>query len=113
MSNRQEIIYRVSIKDITFNLSRNYTPYIDIVTETIDENKLIINLSYFFTNKSKYISYIQLISILNKFNIEVGEDNIFDSLTLLKGKTVYLMEEYDNKYKILKDYKDSSINDIL
>ena len=43
MSNRQEIIYRVSIKDITFNLSRNYTPYIDIVTETIDENKLIIN----------------------------------------------------------------------
>lgn len=108
MSLNNELVYRVSIKDIGFKLSRNYTPYIDVVTETLDDNRLIINSSYYFTNKSKYISYNQLVDILNKFDIKIDEDNILNSLTLLKGKEVYLIEEYENKYQILKDYKETS-----
>ena len=112
MSVNNKVVYRVTIKDIIFKLSRNYTPYIDIVAETLDDNKLTINSSYYFTNKSKYISYNQLIDILNKFDIKVDEDNILNSLTLLKGKEVYLIEEFENKYQIFKDYKEKTCLDI-
>lgn len=107
---KDNLVYRVSIKDVVFKLSRNYTPYIDIVAETLDENKLTISSSYYFTNKSKFISYNQLIDILNRFNIKVDEDNILNSLNLLKDKEVYLMEvpEYENKYQVLKDYKEQT-----
>lgn len=108
MSLNNEAVYRVTIKDIIFKLSRNYTPYIDIVTETLDDNKLVINSSYYFTNKSKYISYNQLVDILNKFDIKINEDDILNSLKFLIGKEVYLIEECENKYQILKDYKETS-----
>lgn len=108
MSLNNEVVYRVTIKDIIFKLSRNYTPYVDIITETLDDNKLTISSSYYFTNKSKYISYNQLVDLLNKFDIQIDEDDILKSLNLLKGKEVYLIEEFENKYQILKDYKENN-----
>lgn len=102
-----ETLYRVTIQDVVFKINRNCTPYIDLITETLDDNKIRIDACYYFTNKSKYFSYNELTDILNKFDIEVKEDNIFKSLEQLKGKEVYLLKvpNYENKYQVLKDYK--------
>ena len=103
-----ENIYRVSILDVVFKLNKNYTPYIVLSAETLDENKMRIDACYYFTGRAKYFSYNELIDILNKFNIEVEDDNLFNSLMKLKGKKAYLLKipDYENKYQVLKDYNE-------
>lgn len=103
-----ENIYRVSILDVVFKLNKNYTPYIVLSAETLDENKMRIDACYYFTGRAKYFSYNELIDILNSFNIEVKDDKILDSLMKLKGKKVYLLKipDYENKYQVLKDYNE-------
>ena len=105
-----ENIYRVSILDVVFKLNRKLNLYIDLVAETLDDNKMIINARYYFTDKAKYFAYNELIDILNKFNIEIDNDNFLNSLAQLKGKNVYLLKipDYENKYQVFKDY--NSIN---
>lgn len=102
-----ETLYRVTILDVVFKINENYTPYIDLIAETLDENKMRIDACYYFAGRAKYFSYNELTDILNKFDIEVKEDNILKSLEQLKGKEVYLLKvpNYENKYQVLKDYK--------
>lgn len=104
------VIYNGIIKEINFKLCRNYTPYIEIVVETLDVNKVLISSCYHFTNKSKYLSYYELSNLLEYFDIEV-KDNILDSLNSLISKEVYLIKnpDFESKYKILKDYKEEEI----
>ena len=67
-----------------------------------------IDACYYFAGRAKYFSYNELIDLLNKFNIEVEDDNLFNSLMKLKGKKVYLLKipDYENKYQVLKDYNE-------
>lgn len=101
-------IFKATILDVVFKVSRNHTPFIDLVAETTDENKEKIDACYYFTDRSKYFSYRELTEVLNDFDIDVDEDNFLNSLVQLKGKEVYLIEmpTYENKYRVFKDYKD-------
>lgn len=103
-----ENIYKVSILDVDFKLNKSYTPYINIMAETLDKNKMKINVCYYFSSRAKYFSYNELVNILNGFNIKFEDDNIFDSLEELIGKKVYLLKipNYENKYQVFKDYND-------
>lgn len=105
-----DVIYNGIIKDINFKLCRNYTPYIEILVETLDVNKALISSCYYFTGKSKYLSYNELSNLLEYFDIKV-EDEILSSLNSLIGKEVYLIKnpDFESKYKILKDYKEEVI----
>ena len=58
-----ENIYRVSILDVVFKLNKNYTPYIVLSAETLDENKMRIDACYYFTGRAKYFSYNELIDM--------------------------------------------------
>ena len=99
-------IYRVTIEDVVFKLNKAHSPYIDLITKTLDEKELTINVSYYFTTKAKFFSYSELNDILDSFGIELNEDDIFDSLNQLIGKNVYLLRvpEYENKDQVFKDY---------
>lgn len=101
-------IFKATILGVVFKLSRNHTPFIDLVAVTTDGSKEMIDVCYYFADRSKYFSYKELTEVLNDFDIEFDEDNILNSLVQLKGKEVYLMEmpKYENKYRVLKDYKD-------
>ena len=105
-------IYRVTIEDVVFKLNKAHSPYIDLITKTLDEKELTINVSYYFTTKAKFFSYSELNDILDSFGIELNEDNIFDSLNQLIGKNVYLLRvpEYENKYQVFKDYNQRFIS---
>lgn len=102
-----DVIYNGIIKEISFKLCRNYTPYIEIIVETLDVNKVLISSCYHFTDKSKYLSYNELSNLLEYFDIEI-KDDILISLNSLIGKEVYLIKnpDFESKYKILKDYKE-------
>ena len=65
-----DVIYNGIIKDINFKLCRNYTPYIEILVETLDVNKALISSCYYFTDKSKYLSYNELSNLLEYFDIK-------------------------------------------
>ena len=41
-------IYRVTIEDVVFKLNKAHSPYIDLITKTLDEKELTINVSYYF-----------------------------------------------------------------
>lgn len=99
-------LYRVTIEDVVLKLNRAHTPYINLITKTLDKNQLTINVNYFFTSKAKYFSYSELVNILKSFDIEIDEENILESLYQLIGKSVYLLRvpEYENKYQVFKDY---------
>lgn len=107
-----ETIYKATILDVVFKISRNHTPFIDLIAETDDDSKRKIDACYYFADRSKYFSYKELTKILNDFDIEVDEENILNSLVHLKGKEIYLIEmpKYENKYRISKYYKDINNN---
>lgn len=109
MNNKE--IYPVIIKDVKFKLCFNHTPYIEIKAETLDSNKMTISSLYHFTNKSKFISFLELQTILSDFEIPINEEDIMSSLNVLKGKQAYLLkdEAFENKYCFFKDYKNASI----
>ena len=104
----EQTIYKATILDVVFKVSRNHTPFIDLIAETTDGIKERIDACYYFADRSKYFSYKELTEVLNDFDIEVDEENILNSLTQLKGKEAYLIEmpKYENKYRVLKDYRD-------
>jgi hypothetical protein len=109
---KENIIYGVKIKEIAFRVSNNFSPYIDIITETMDDNNLTINASYYFTNKSKYISYVQLSELLGQYGMKIEpiKSDIIKDLDSLIGKEVYLQKDpnYKDKYIIFKDYKEKA-----
>lgn len=108
---KNNVIYKVCITDITVKLCRNYTPYIEIKTETLDSNYEVMKSLYYFSNKAKYFSYKELTNLLNMFNIETDEEHFFNSLNQLIGKEVYLTEmpNIETKYQIYVDYKEKTL----
>ena len=109
---KEKIIYHVKIEEISFKVSNNFSPYIDIITKTLDDNSLIINASYYFTSKSKYISYVQLSDLLGEYGMKIEpiKSDIIKVLDSLIGKEVYLQKDpnYKDKYIIFKDYKEKA-----